>query len=236
MGSPARARAPPRSRARRGADAERTRASPHEQHCRGGGAAAQCVEVPVIIMDYGRVSNGTPKAALTPKHFRISVWRLSHRLRVVTACERLPSYDFFAKERICSTKPSFFARRSWRRSPDCRAPRPAQPRCSGFSSNTPPGTSYAACAAWASRPTRRGCAWTAFARRCVDPPPKSRNAPRRRKHTAERRTPRARPETSVYFLSRPFCGRAASARATARPSFSPRAPRVDPPTALVRRD
>ena len=95
-------------------------------------------------------------------------------------------------------------------------PWPAQPRCSGFSSNTPPGTSYAACAAWASRPTRRGCAWTAFARRCVDPPPKSRNAPRRRKHTAERRTRRARPETSVYFLSRPVCGRAASARATAR--------------------
>ena len=189
------------------------------------------------LRNHGRLSNGKPKAALTPKHFRISVWRLSHRLRVVTACERLPSYDFFAKERICSNKPSFFARGGRGGGPQTAPhPWPAQPRCSGFSSNTPPGTSYAACAAWASRPTRRGCAWTAFARRCVDPPPKSRNAPRRRKHTAERRTPRARPETSVYFLSRPVCGRAASARATARPSFSPRAPRVDPPTALVRRD
>ena len=31
-------------------------------------------------------------------------------------------HTIFAKERICSTKPSFFARRSWRRSPDCPAP------------------------------------------------------------------------------------------------------------------
>jgi hypothetical protein len=199
----------------------------------GGGAAAQCVEVSV---NHGRLSNGKLKAALTPKHFRISVWRLSHRLRVVTACERLPSYDFFAKERICSTKPSFFARRSWRRSPDCPAPLASAATMFGVQQQHAPGHVLCCMCGMGIPPNPAGMCVDCIRSQVRRPAAEisKRASPPKTHGRATHPTRETGDERVLSFSS--VCGRAASARATARPSFSPRAPRVDPPTALVRRD